>query len=288
MALARRAFGENLRERLHPLAANPVTMVGALIVLTVAVLAFIGPWIVPYSPYAASPAQVDQPPSSAHLFGTDMFGYDVFSRVIYGARYDLIIALGAVVVAVALGSLIGAIAGYLGSFPDELLMRIMDVVQSFPGFILAMGIAAALGPDIRNVIIAIGLTNVPIYARLMRSKLMTNKQSGYVMAAKCVGNSWERVLFVHLLPNSVNPLFVQATLQCGWAILSAAGLSFIGLGVRVPDPEWGVMISMGVQRIVIGKWWTSFFPGLAIVFTVMGFNLLGDGLQDVLDPRRRK
>jgi peptide/nickel transport system permease protein len=206
---------------------------------------------------------------------------------LYGARLDLVIAAGAVGVAMAVGGLLGALAGYHGGWIDEGIMRPMDVLQAFPNFILAMGIAAALGPSLAHLIVAIGLTNLPNYARLVRSRLLSLRSSGFAMAAVCVGNPSWRILFVHLLPNSVAPVLVQATLQAGWAILQAAGLSFIGLGVAVPTPEWGVMIGMGMQQLTSGNWWVSFFPGLAIVVAVIAFNLFGDGLQDLLDPRRR-
>jgi peptide/nickel transport system permease protein len=185
------------------------------------------------------------------------------------------------------GSSIGAVAGYLGGKVDEIAMRAMDIIAAFPGFILAMGIAGALGPSLRNLIIAIAFVNVPVYARLMRARFLVIRNAQYAMAARGVGASRWRILTWHLLPNSIAPIFVQSTLQFGWAILDAAGLSFIGLGVRLPTPEWGVMISLGVPRIITGHWWISFFPGLAIAITVMGFNLIGDGLQDLLDPARR-
>jgi len=163
----------------------------------------------------------------------------------------------------------------------------MDVLQAFPSFILAMGIAAALGPSLRNLIISVALINVAVYARLMRTRLLVVKQALYATAARGAGNPPWRVLVVHLIPNCLTPIFVQSSLQSGYAILTAAGLSFIGLGVRVPTPEWGVMVAMGVARITIGAWWVSFFPGMCIGLAVMAFNLIGDGLSDLLDPQRR-
>jgi peptide/nickel transport system permease protein len=185
------------------------------------------------------------------------------------------------------GSSAGAVAGFFGGKIDELSMRVMDIIAAFPGFLLAMAITGVLGGTILNLTVAIAFVNVPIYARLMRARFLVIRGSPYAMAAKGVGASSWRILWWHLLPNSLAPIFVQSTLQFGWAILDAAGLSFIGLGVRLPMPEWGVMISLGVQQIIVGQWWISFFPGLAIGVTVMGFNLVGDGLQDLLDPRRR-
>ena len=266
---------------------NPVTLIGAVVLGGLIAVALLAPVLAPYNPYATNPAAAIQPPGPAHLFGTDTFGLDIFSRVLYGARIDLLVAAGAVGVAMVAGGLLGAVAGYGGGWADEGIMRTMDLLQAFPNFILALGIAAALGPSLSNMIIAIGLTNVPVYARLMRSRLLTLRSSGFALAAVSVGNPPWRVLFVHLVPNSLAPLLIQATLQSGWAILQAAGLSFIGLGVPVPTPEWGAMISMGVQQLTAGAWWISFFPGLAIMVAVISLNLVGDGLQDLLDPRRR-
>jgi peptide/nickel transport system permease protein len=266
---------------------NPVTALGFFIILTLVVLGALAPLIAPYDPYALNPRAIQQPPSREHLFGTGSFGEDIFSRVLYGTRYDFAIGLGAVVVGLVFGASIGALSGFSGGKTDEILMRIMDVIAAFPGFILAMGIAGALGPSIRNLIIAIAFVNVPVYARLMRARFLVIRNSQYAMAATGVGASRWRILYWHLLPNSIAPIFVQSTLQVGWAILDAAGLSFIGLGVQLPTPEWGVMVSLGVPRIMSGHWWISLFPGMFIALTVMGFNLIGDGLQDLLDPARR-
>jgi peptide/nickel transport system permease protein len=252
-----------------------------------AVLGLLAPWIAPYEPNELNPRVKLQGPSWHHPFGTGIFGEDIFSRVLYGIRIDFRIGLGAVAVGLVVGSTAGALAGYLGGKIDEAAMRVMDVVAAFPGFILAMGVAAALSPSILNLTIAIAFVNVPVYARLMRARFLVIRQAQYAMAARGVGASGWRILTWHLLPNSIAPIFVQSTLQFGWAILDAAGLSFIGLGVRLPTPEWGVMIGLGVPRIITGQWWISFFPGLAIAITVMGFNLIGDGLQDLLDPTRR-
>jgi len=266
---------------------NPVTLLGFAGLIAIALIAIFAPLLVPYSPNYTDAANSLQPPSGRHLFGTGIFGEDIFSRVLFGSRYDLGIALGAVGIGLTFGSAIGAIAGYIGGAVDETLMRFMDMVQAFPSFILALAVAGALGPSLPNLIAAIAVTNVPIYARLMRARLLSIRESQYALAAVGVGNPRRRVLYVHLLPNSFSPIFVQSTLQSGYAILDAAGLSFIGLGIRLPTPEWGVMISLGVTRIISGQWWPSFFPGLAIVITVMCFNLIGDSLQDLLDPQRR-
>jgi peptide/nickel transport system permease protein len=269
------------------LRTNKVSLAGLAIVALVAFLALLAPLVAPYGPTEGQTGPPLSGPSLSHPFGTDSIGFDIFSRVLYGARLDLGIAFGAVGIALVVGSLLGALAGYMGRVADEIVMRLLDMLSAFPSFILAMGVVAALGPSLTNLIAAIALINVPVYARLLRSRVLSVKHSPFVLAASGVGGSRWRILFVHVLPNSVSPIFVQSTLQAGWAILEAAGLSFIGLGVRVPEAEWGVMITMGLQFVVSGEWWIAFFPGMAIAVTVMGFNLIGDGLQDILDPRRK-
>lgn len=274
-------------EVVYLLRRNPITLLGLAIIGTMIVLAILAPVIAPYDPLATDPANTLMPPGRAHWMGTDEFGEDIWSRVIWGSRIDLSIAFGAVGIALVVGCTIGALAGFVGGWADELAMRAMDVLQAFPSFILAMGVAAALGPSLRNLIISVALINVAVYARLMRSRMLIVKSSLYASAAASSGNPRWRLLLVHLVPNCLSPIFVQSTLQAGWAILTAAGLSFIGLGVPVPEPEWGVMVAMGAPRITSGEWWVSFFPGLFIAITVMSANLVGDGLQDLLDPQRR-
>jgi peptide/nickel transport system permease protein len=266
---------------------NPVTLAGLAIVLAVALLGLLAPLIAPYGPTEGNPDATLQPPSWDHPFGTDAIGFDIFSRVLYAARLDLAIALGAVGIALLVGCLLGAVAGFFGRLTDEVTMRVCDMLSAFPSFILALGVVAALGPSIPNLIFAIALVNVPVYARLLRARVLSVREAQYVRAATAIGCSRPRLIFAHVLPNSMAPIFVQSTLQAGYAILEAAGLSFIGLGVRVPTAEWGLMVSMGLQYVVSGEWWISFFPGMAIAVTVMGFNLIGDGLQDLLDPKRR-
>ena len=266
---------------------NPVTATGFAIILLFIAIAVLAPLIAPYGATEVDPSAVLESPSWSHLFGTGTFGEDIFSRVLYGARYDLAIGFGAVLIGLVIGCAIGAAAGFFADPADEILMRIMDMIAAFPSFILAMGIAAALGPSLPNLIIAIALVNVPVYARLMRASFLVVKRSQYATAAVAVGAPPRRILRWHLLPNTWTPIFVQSTLQFGYAILDAAGLSFIGLGVHLPAPEWGVMVALGIEQIARGQWWVSFFPGLAIALCVMGFNLIGDGLRDLLDPRRR-
>jgi peptide/nickel transport system permease protein len=273
---------------LYQFRGNPATIAGAAILGIVFLAAIVAPEITPYPPYKIDLNAIAQPPSWAHPFGTDQYGLDVFSRVLVAARLDLEIALSAVAVSLCVGVILGAIAGFFGHWLDEILMRGQDVLQAFPRFVFAMAVAWAMGPGVSTVIVATAAINVPGYARLMRNLMLSAKESEYALAAVSVGNTRFRLLWRHLLPNTLVPIIVVSTLQCGWAILEAAGLSFIGLGVRVPRAEWGVMISMGLQDFLNGHWWIYTFPGLAIAFTVLGFNLLGDGLQDILDPRRRR
>ena len=277
-----------LSDVLYQFRGNPATIVGASIIGLVVLAAIIVPEIPPYPPYAVDINHASIGPTWAHPFGTDQYGHDVFTRVLIAARLDLIIAFSAVAFSLSIGVLIGATAGFLGRWIDEGLMRTQDVLQAFPRFVFAMAVAWAMGPGVFTVIVATAAINVPGYARLMRNLMLTAKESEYALAALSVGNTRLRLLWRHLLPNTLVPIIVVSTLQCGWAILEAAGLSFIGLGVRVPRAEWGVMISMGLQDFLNGHWWIYTFPGLAIAFTVLGFNLLGDGLQDILDPRRRR
>lgn len=279
--------GEGLGQVLYALHRNPITVVGLLILALIVLTALLAPLIAPYGPLEKDLLHTAEPPSASFLLGTDAFGHDIFSRIVYGARLDLLIAVSAVAVSLLMGSLWGAVSGFTGGLFDELTMRVMDSLQAFPRFIFAMGVAYALGPGVITVIVATSALNVPGYARLMRSMILSLKQRQFAMAAKAVGNPPTRVLFRHLLPNSLAPILVIATLHCGWAILEAAGLSFIGLGVPVPTAEWGVMINIGLQDFLRGFWWSYTFPGIAIAITVLGFNLVGDGLDDILDPRRK-
>lgn len=266
---------------------NPTAMLGLFMISVVILAAIFAPWIAPFPANKVDFSVVSQPPSRTHLFGTDQFGQDIYSRVLFGARIDLMIALSAVVISLIIGSVYGAVSGYVGGLTDEVAMRIMDILQGFPRFIFAMGIAYALGPGIQTVVIATAVLNIPGYARLMRSSMLSAKTSQYAMAARAIGANHRAILFKHLVPNCLIPIFVISTMQFGWAILEAAGLSFIGLGVETSRAEWGAMIQLGFQDFLQGHWWMYTFPGLAIAWTVLGFNLLGDGLQDVLDPRRR-
>lgn len=278
---------ERMADVWHSLRKNPTALFGIFLITVLLLCAAIPGVIAPYDPGEGDFAKSNMAPSWAHPFGTDDFGKDILSRVIWGARLDLRIAMTAVFISLTVGTIIGALSAYVGGLSDEVVMRGMDILQSFPRFIFAMGIAFAMGPGINTVIIATAVLNIPGYARLMRSVLLSAKASQYAMAARSIGAGHRIILMRHLVPNCLGPIFVMSTLQFGWAILEAAGLSFIGLGVEPSTAEWGAMIQRGFQFYLQGYWWMYTFPGLAIGVAVLGFNLVGDGLQDVLDPRRR-
>jgi peptide/nickel transport system permease protein len=265
--------------------SNPSAAFGIILILAFVFLGVAAPLLAPYPPYETNPAWRLLPPSLEHLFGTDQYGQDVFSRVLYGTRVTLFIALLAVILGLTVGTTLGALAGYLGRVTDEFIMRSMDMLQAFPSFILAMAVATAVGPGLITLIVANAVVNVPLYARVLRSKMLSIKQGQFASAAICVGNPRGRIILVHMLPNCIGPVIIQATLQSGWAILATAGLSFLGLGLRIPAAEWGVMIQMGSRYMITGYWWVSFFPGFAIFLAVMGFSLLGDGLRAYIDPK---
>jgi len=260
----------------------------ALAVILIMILAaLLAPWIAPYDADATDAAAALQLPSLQHLLGTDIYGRDLLSRIIFAARVDLSVAFGATALALAIGTTIGAVSGHYRGWVDLIIMRCVDSVMAFPAFILAMAITAALGNSVSNVLFAIALTQVPNYLRLVRGEILRIREMEYADAARVVGNPPWRIMFVHLLPNCLPPIIVQATLAMGYALLTMAALSFIGLGIRPPQSEWGSMTAEGAQYIVTGEWWLFLFPGLAIVIMVLAFNLVGDGLRDFLDPRMR-
>lgn len=271
----------------YVLRANPVTMLAFCMFALIILAAVFGPSLVPYDPLATNAANALQAPSLAHWFGTDSVGRDVFSRVIVATRLDLSISVAAVALSFVVGSVLGSIAGYWGGWLDAVLNRVLDTIMAFPLFVLAMGIVAALGNTIENIIYATAIINVPFYARLVRAEVNIRRDSGFARAAKLSGNSDIRVLAMHIFPNALPPMMVQVSLNLGWAILNAAGLSFIGLGVRPPTAEWGIMVAEGANFIVSGEWWLAVFPGLTLMIAVFTFNLLGDGLRDIVDPRQR-
>jgi peptide/nickel transport system permease protein len=271
----------------HVLSENPVTLVAALLFGLFVLLALIGPWIVPYDPLASNTAVALQPPSAAHWFGTDALGRDIFSRTLVATRLDLGIAVSAVALSFVIGIALGLVAGYFGGWWDLGVTRVSDTIMAFPLFVLAMGIVAALGNTVGNIVLATAVINIPFYVRVARAETNIRRNAGFVEAARLAGNSEWRILGVHLFPNILPPAAVQVSLNMGWAILNAAGLSFIGLGVRPPTPEWGILVAEGAQFIVSGEWWVSFFPGAVLMLAVFSFNLLGDALRDILDPRKR-
>lgn len=265
---------------------NFMFKLGLFMCLLWVVIALFAPLIAPQDPIAQDVALGSQPPSAAHWFGTDQLGRDVFSRVLYGARISLSAGLITVLVSFGVGMLFGGIAGYVGGIVDDIMMRISEMVQSFPPLILAMVIAAALGPNITNSVFAMAIIWWPNYARLTRSIVLQVKENDYVTAGRIMGASHLRILFKEILPNSVGSLIVMCTLDLGNAILMFSGLSFLGLGVQPPTPEWGAMVSDGVDDFA--KWWVSTFPGLAIFMVAIGANFVGDGLRDFLDPKMRR
>ncbi|MCY4112069.1 MAG: ABC transporter permease [Chloroflexi bacterium] len=273
----------------YQLSQNTLTVVGLTLIAIVVVFAIFAPLIAPANPVSGNLLNTTQPPSSEHLMGTDQFGRDIFSRVVHGARVDLAVAGIVVSVAFVMSVVLGALAGFAGRVADELVMRAMDVVFSFPPLILAIGIAVTIQQGgMLSLVVALTVIAIPPMVRITRAEILHRKESLYVEAARAIGSSPLRVLAVHLVPNSLPPLVVQATLTFGYVILETAGLSFIGVGVKPPAPEWGIMVSEGSPYVRTGEWWISLFPGLMIFVTVLGFNLVGNGLLDVLNPRRRR
>ena len=266
---------------------NPITLVAFAMFLTLLLLALLGPALVPYNPLKSDTGNTLKPPSARHWFGTDQLGRDMLSRVIVATRLDMAIAFSAVALSFAAGSLAGACAGVFGGWTERIVSRISDTIMAFPLFVLAMGIVAALGNSVFNVILATAIINLPFYARMARAEANVRREAGFVEAARLAGNGTMRVLAVHIYPNCLPPMMVQASLNLGWAMLNAAGLAFIGLGVRPPTPEWGILVAEGASFILSGQWWIALFPGLALMLAVFCFNLMGDGLRDLIDPRRR-
>lgn len=265
---------------------SPLTVIGLAIILVFVLSAVFAPLLAPMDPTQQILSQRLKPPSAGHWLGMDQLGRDVLSRLLFGAPISLTVGLVVVGSASILGTLVGLIAGYARGTVDELLMRLTDIFFAFPPLILAMAIAGALGPSLNNAMIAIATVTWPVYARLVRGQVLSLREREFIEAAFSIGASTPRILFRHLLPNALAPILVQASFDMGGAILSAAGLSFIGFGARPPTPEWGVMISEG-SKFFSTQPWLSFFPGLAILLTVAAFNLIGDGLRDAFDPRLR-
>ena len=276
-----------LRHAAWILRGNPLTGIAAAGVFALVLIAIFGPSIVPYDPVSSDVPQALQPPSWAHLAGTDQLGRDSFSRLIVATRLDLVIAVSAVGVSFVLGAVIGSLCGYIGGRLDRAVGRFVDVMMAFPLFVLAMAMVAALGNRIENIVIATAIINLPFYIRFSRAEVNIRRNLGWVEAARACGDSHLSVVLRFLLPNVLPAMVVQMSLNLGWAIINAAGLSFIGLGVKPPTPEWGIMVAEGARFISTGKWWLVAFPGLSLMLAVLCFNLLGDGMRDILDPRMR-
>ncbi len=275
------------RHAVWVLRGNPVTAVAAAGAMALCFIAVFGPWIVPYDPIASNVSRALLPPSASHWAGTDQLGRDVFSRLVVATRLDLAIAASAVSLSFVIGAVIGAVCGYMGGRMDRYVGRFVDILMAFPLFVLAMAMVAALGNRVENIVIATAIINLPFYIRFARAEVNVRRNAGWVEAARACGDSHMSVILRSLLPNVLPAMAVQVSLNLGWAILNAAGLSFIGLGVKPPTPEWGIMVAEGARFISTGKWWLVAFPGLALMITVLCFNLLGDGLRDILDPRMR-
>ncbi|OUN01693.1 MAG: glutathione ABC transporter permease GsiD [Firmicutes bacterium ZCTH02-B6] len=265
---------------------RPAALFGLVIVTLFLAIAVVAPYIAPYDANEADFFRARQGPSQDHWLGTDELGRDVFSRLLYGARISLRIGIIAVAIGVGAGVPLGLIAGYYGRGVDNLIMRLVDIMLSFPSILLAIGLVAILGPGLNNAIIAVGVVAVPVYIRQVRASVLGVKEMEFVAAARAAGASDARIMLIHVLPQCISPILVQSSLQIASAILSAAGLGFLGLGAPVDVPEWGTMLANGRQYVFSAPHLTM-FPGLAIMLVVMGFNLLGDGLRDALDPRMR-
>lgn len=271
------------RRSLRILARNCMAMAGAAIIVLWGIVAMAAPIIAPYDALAQKIEDRLSSPSAQHFFGTDELGRDVFSRVVYGAQISLPVGLLVVLFATLLGAFVGALAGYIGGVFDLLIMRLADITLAFPSIVLALAIASVLGPSLKNAVIAMILVWWPEYARLMRGQVLSVRNDEYVVAARVLGAPGGRILLRHIIPNTLAPIIIKASLDAGSAILTIAALSFIGLGAVPPTPEWGAMISMG--RFKFYQWWLTTFPGLAVLSVVLGFNFLGDGVRDAFDPR---
>lgn len=276
-----------VRDGIGPrLRRNLELLIGIVIVLLVALMGLLAPWIAPYDPVATT-SNTLAVPSAEHLFGTDQSGFDVFSRVVWSPRVDLLIAVSGTLLAAVIGTPLGALAGYRGGRTGGFISRSMDVVQAFPFFILAMCLLAIFGGTVQNIILVLGIVNAPIYCRLMASQTMTLKDRTFIQSALVSGARQGAILFHHILPNAIGPILAQMSVTLGMSIILTAGVSFVGAGVPAPTPEWGVMIGSGAGGMFTGQWWPVLFPGLALAVTVMGFALISNGISKLADPRRK-
>jgi len=273
------------RRALALLLASPTGTIGLAIVLFFLVLALLAPLFAPYDAIAVSSENVLKGPSVRFMFGTDGNGMDVFSRVVYGARYAFGIAVPVLLLGMALGVPIGLYAGYRGGWFDEITLRVMDALRVFPSIILALAIVAATGHSLFNVVVVIAVLDVPLFARVVRAEVLALRRSGLAEAALAAGNPTWRILAVHLLPNCLRGAMAQVPIRMAWAVRVTATLAFIGVGIQAPTPEWGAMIRQGSEYMISGEWWVAIFPGTALVILIIGFSMLGDGLEELLDPR---
>lgn len=274
------------KDAFRSLRKNKLALVGAGIIGFFILIAIVAPLVTSHGINDQDMTLRLQPPSAEFWFGTDDFGRDIFSRIVYGARISLWVGFFAVTGALVFGTLLGIIAGYYGRFVDTIISRFFDIMLAFPSILLAIAIVAILGPSLENALIAIAIVNIPIFGRLVRSKVLSIKNEEYIMAAKAQGMKNSRIILHHILPNSLSPIIVQATLGFGTAILEAAALGFLGMGAQPPDPEWGKMLS-DARSFIQSAPWTVLFPGISIMLLVLGFNLIGDGLRDALDPKMK-
>jgi len=280
--------GVSVTARLRRRRLGPRLWIGGAIAALLVLTAILAPFIAPFDPIDVDTSRILLPPNGTNWLGTDDLGRDILSRVVWGSRVSLSVGLISVGIGLVIGTSIGLTTGFRGGWTDLLLMRVVDALLAFPGLVLALAITAALGPQIQNVMIAIGILSVPNYARLTRGQVLTMRHRDFVLAARAVGVTPVRLVLRHIFPNIVNPLIVAASLSIGFAILAEAALSFLGLGTQPPSPSWGQDIAYNQRQVIHGRWWTILAPGSAIFLAILAFNMLGDGLRDLLDPRLRR
>lgn len=266
---------------------SPTAAIGLFIILIFGIMAVATNVLVPHDPVGIYTDRILQGPSGTHWFGTDGNGMDVFSRVIFGARFAFGIAIPAVLIALTIGIPLGLWTGYRGGYLDEVLMRVFDALRVFPSIILALAVVAATGQSLLNVVLVIGVLDSPVFVRVVRSEVLALRSSTYVEAAVSAGNPVWRIMFVHILPNAIQGAMAQSAVRAAWAVRISATLAFLGVGIQAPTPEWGAMIRQGAEFMVTGQWWVGIFPGVALIIMVLGLNMFGDGLQDLLSPRRK-
>lgn len=280
---------KSLKTFLKLLFTNKLTGFAFIVIVALVIIAIFAPIIAPYPEQGLGKvnlSEVFQSPNSNHLFGTDELGRDILSRLVYGARISLSISVITIIIALVIAIPLGLVSGYYGGFIDELIMRITDVFLSFPPLLIAIVITSFLGPSLKNAVIAIAIAWWPSYARLIRAQVISVREKPFISASKCIGTSNFKIMLTHVLPNSIAPIIIQASMDMGSVVLTAASLSFIGLGAQAPEPEWGLIISTS-RKFIMDAWWYTVFPGIVIFVTVLCFNLLGDGLREVLDPKTR-